>query len=101
MARSFILLPALLAIRATAQTSSPFTDDKSGISFNGYTDATTGFRFGVALPESPTTDFIGQIVAPITEGWAGGSMGQSMTGNLLIVAWPNGDEVMSSFRLAT
>lgn len=104
MARSFIISTALFALRSVAQSSSPFTDDKTGITFNGYTHPTTGYRLGLALPENPTTDFIGQIVAPINStggGWAGFSMGQSMTGNLLVVAWPNGDEVVSSFRLAT
>jgi cellobiose dehydrogenase (acceptor) len=101
MARSILLSYAFLALRVAAQTASPYTDDNSGITFNGYNNA--GFRFGIALPESPTTDFIAQIVAPVnsTGGWGGFSMGSSMAGNLLVVAWPNGDEVVSSFRLAT
>ncbi|UPX20556.1 Cellobiose dehydrogenase (acceptor) [Ascochyta rabiei] len=103
MARSFILSTALFALQAIAQTSSPYTDAKTGIDFRGYTDAKTGYTFGIALPEKPTTDFIAQIQAPITNGggWAGFSMGQSMTGNLLVVAWPNDGEVVSSFRKAT
>lgn len=103
MARSFILSTALFALQAVAQTSSPYTDAKTGIDFSGYTDAKTGYTFGIALPETPTTDFIAQIQAPITNGggWAGFSMGQSMTGNLLVVAWPNEGEVVSSFRKAT
>ncbi|KAJ4321378.1 hypothetical protein N0V94_002915 [Neodidymelliopsis sp. IMI 364377] len=103
MARSFILSTALFALQAVAQTSSPYTDAKTGIDFRGYTDAKTGYTFGIALPENPTTDFIAQIQAPITNGggWAGFSMGQSMTGNLLVVAWPNDGEVVSSFRKAT
>jgi cellobiose dehydrogenase (acceptor) len=104
MVRSFVLSVALLALRAAAQTSSTYTDDKTGISFNGYTDPTTGYRLGLALPENPTTDFIAQIVAPVNltgGGWGGFSMGQTMSGNLLVVAWPNGEEIVSSFRLAT
>lgn len=102
MSRSLFLSSALLALRAVAQTSSPYTDANSGISFNGYQHS-SGYTFGIALPETPTTDFIGQIVAPVgsTGGWASFAMGQSMTGNLLIVAWPNGDEVVTSFREAT
>ncbi|KAF2193911.1 hypothetical protein K469DRAFT_744689 [Zopfia rhizophila CBS 207.26] len=102
MVRSFFLSTILLAFRAVAQTASPYTDDKSGITFTGFQDV-SGFRFGIALPENPTTDFIGQIVCPVnsTGGWAGVSMGSSMTNKLLIVAWPNGDEVVSSFRKAT
>jgi cellobiose dehydrogenase (acceptor) len=103
MARSFILSTALFALQAVAQTSSAYTDPKTGIDFRGYTDAKTGYTFGIALPEKPTTDFIAQIQAPITNGggWAGFSMGQSMTGNLLVVAWPNDGEIVSSFRKAT
>lgn len=102
MARSLMFGSALFALRAAAQTSSPYTDANTGITFNGYQHA-SGYTFGIALPENPTTDFIAQVQAPITNGggWAGFSMGQSMTGNLLVVAWPNDGEVVSSFRLAT
>ncbi|KAF2713498.1 carbohydrate-binding module family 1 protein [Pleomassaria siparia CBS 279.74] len=102
MARSFILYSALLAMKVAAQTSSPYTDAKTGISFNGFKHA-SGYTFGIALPETPTTDFIGQIVAPVgtAGGWAGFTMGQSMSGSLAVVAWPNGDEVVSSFRKAS
>ncbi|PSN75267.1 FAD/NAD(P)-binding domain-containing protein, partial [Corynespora cassiicola Philippines] len=100
MARSFLLSTALLALRATAQSATPYTDDKSGITFNGY-QHTSGFKFGLALPENPTTDFIAQIVGPVTEGWAGFSVGSSMRNNLIVVAWPNEGEVVSSFRKAT
>lgn len=34
-------------------------------------------------------------------GWAGLDLGTTMANRLLIVAWPNGDEIMSSFREAT
>ncbi|KAH7070047.1 choline dehydrogenase [Paraphoma chrysanthemicola] len=102
MSRSLILSSALFALRAVAQTSAPYTDAKTGITFNGYQHA-SGFTFGIALPENPTTDFIAQIQAPITNGggWAGFSLGQSMTGNLLVVAYPNDGEIVSSFRQAT
>lgn len=103
MARSFILASALLALRAAAQTSSPYTDDKTGIKFNGYQDTKSGFKFGIALPENPTTDFIAQIQAPVVNGggWAGFSMGQSMVGNPLVIAWPNQGKVVTSFRQAS
>jgi cellobiose dehydrogenase (acceptor) len=100
MARSFILSSALFVLQATAQSATPYTDAKTGITFNGYQDA-SGYTFGIALPETPSTDFIAQIQSPITEGWAGFSMGQSMVGNLLAVAWPHEGKVVSSFRLAT
>jgi cellobiose dehydrogenase (acceptor) len=100
MARSFILSSALFALRAAAQSATPYTDAKTGITFNGYVGP-SGYTFGIALPETPSKDFIAQVQAPITEGWAGFSMGQSMVGNLLAIAWPNDGKVMSSFRLAT
>ncbi|EUC46489.1 carbohydrate-binding module family 1 protein [Bipolaris oryzae ATCC 44560] len=99
MARSFFLTSALFALRAVAQTSTAFTDEKTGIKFQGIV-GDTGYRLGYAIPETPTTDFIAQIQAPITNGggWAGLSMGQSMTSNVLVVAWPNEGKVLSSFR---
>ena len=98
----FVLSSALLAIRVAAQATSPYTDAKCGISFNGYQHP-SGYTFGFALLETPTTDFIGQVVAPVGSagGWAGFIMGQSMKGNLAVVAWPNGDGIVSSFRKAT
>lgn len=101
MARSFLISSALFALQAVAQSATPYTDAKTGITFNGFKDELRGFTFGIALPENPSTDFIAQIQSPITEGWAGFSMGQSMVGNLLAVAWPSNGEVVSSFRLAT
>ena len=96
MARSFLLTSALFALRAAAQTSTAFTDDKTGIKFQGL-QHDSGFRLGYALPEKPSTDFIAQIQAPISNagGWAGLSMGQSMLGNPLIVAWPNEGKIVS------
>lgn len=101
MTRSILLATALYAIQATAQSATPYTDEKTGITFNGYQDSTSGYKFGIALPKEPTTDFVAQIQAPITEGWAGFSLGQSMVGNPLVVAWPNKDQVVTSLRMAT
>lgn len=75
MARSFLLSTALLALGVSAQTSSKFTDEKTGITFSGLHHS-SGYRLGYALPEKATTDFIVQVQAPITNdgGWAGFSM---------------------------
>lgn len=102
MARSFIVSSALFALHAAAQSAVPYTDANTGITFNGYKHS-SGFTLGIALPENPTTDFIAQIQAPITNdgGWAGFSMGQSMTGNPLVVAWPHEGAIVSSIRQAT
>ncbi|KAH9905464.1 hypothetical protein F4778DRAFT_709125 [Xylariomycetidae sp. FL2044] len=90
------------ALGASAAGQLNYTDSNTGISFSGYYDG-EGFTCGIALPESPSTDVIGQIVAPLTDGagWAGLDFGVSMAEYLLIVAWPNDDQVMLSPRIAT
>ncbi|KAF1997296.1 hypothetical protein P154DRAFT_402702, partial [Amniculicola lignicola CBS 123094] len=100
MSLSFFASAALLALGVTAQSATQYTDDKTGITFNGLQDA-SGFRFGIALPETLGSDLVAQIVGPTTEGWAGASFSASMAAKLLVVAWPNGDEVVASFRQAT
>jgi cellobiose dehydrogenase (acceptor) len=102
MSRSFVVGSALFALHAAAQSATSYTDPNTGISFNGLQHE-SGYTLGYALPSNPTTDFIAQIQAPIANGggWAGMPLGQSMADNLLIVAWPNDGEVLSSFRLAT
>ncbi|KAI0018443.1 GMC oxidoreductase [Xylariomycetidae sp. FL0641] len=105
MARtSFSSLLSLLAVgrlaAAAVKSTVPYTDDKTGITFQGYSDE-DGFRFGIAVPEEVTTDFIGQIQASITEGWAGVSLNQGMIDALLIATYPNGDSVTASLREAS
>lgn len=96
---------ALLAYISTATgAAAPYTDPKTGITFEtNFASDVEGFSFGMVLPETITTDFIGQLVVPLTNGsgWGGVSLGGAMTEHLMFVAWPNGDEVMTSFRLAT
>lgn len=71
-------------------SASKYTDAETNISFLGY-ESTTGFKFGMALPSSPTTDLIVQIVSPLQDGGGWGSIdfGSEMTGYLMIVAWPD------------
>ncbi|KAF2088675.1 hypothetical protein K490DRAFT_23427, partial [Saccharata proteae CBS 121410] len=86
---------------ATASlTSSAYTDSKTGITFQRFVDDDTGYAFGMALPEDAGSDFIGQIVAPSnnSEGWAGISLTSSMMASVLIAAWPNGDDIVSTLR---
>ncbi|KAI4842060.1 FAD/NAD(P)-binding domain-containing protein [Aureobasidium sp. EXF-8845] len=66
-----------------------------------FQDSESGARFGVATPETLGKDFIGQIVAPTTQGWAGLDMSAQMANHILVVAWPNGEEVMASVREAS
>ncbi|PBP21408.1 GMC oxidoreductase [Diplocarpon rosae] len=85
------------AAGAAAQQSSALTDPNTGITFQGKTD-TTGFYFGLAAPTTVGSDFIGQMVVPITAGYGGITLTGTMTGSLLVVAWPNEGKVMASFR---
>ncbi|KAH8672540.1 hypothetical protein BGZ60DRAFT_374213 [Tricladium varicosporioides] len=87
-----------LAAGAFAQSTS-YVDPNTGITFQQSSDATTGFSFGMALPETVGSDFIGQIVMPTNgTGYAGVSLTSSMVGSILVVAWPNDNSVIASFR---
>ncbi|KUJ09933.1 FAD/NAD(P)-binding domain-containing protein [Mollisia scopiformis] len=94
--RPFVSYLALVA-GAYAQ-SSGYTDANTGITFQGYED-TTGFKYGMAVPVTPATDFIGQMVVPSNgSGYGGISLTGEMVGSLLIVAWPNSGSVVASLR---
>src|SRR5262245_20780458 len=102
MAARYILSTLLFAaswVGTQAQTTATYTDAATGITFLRTTQD-GGHAFGIALPEVGGIDFVGQISAPLTEGWAGVSLTSSMTGGLLIVAWPNGDDVVAGLRKA-
>ncbi|KAI0134670.1 cellobiose dehydrogenase [Xylariales sp. AK1849] len=85
-----------------AQTA--YTDPTTGIEFSTWTES-TGYTFGLALPEdgltNNATEYIGLLRC--TAGWCGLSHGESgqMTQALLLVAWPDQDQVVTSFRYAT
>ncbi len=54
----------LLGVRGAAgQPASSYTDPTIGMTFQALQDLSTGFIFGMALPESIGTDFIGQMVS--------------------------------------
>lgn len=85
-----------------AQVAAPYTDSGNGFVFDGITDAVYGVQYGIVLPQADTsTEFIGEIVAPITAKWIGWAFGGAMIGDLLLVAWPNGNEIVASPRYAT
>ena len=92
--------PAMLAQAATPSTITirSYTDVDTGIAFNGH-GAPSGYRFGMMMPQQPTTDFIAQLVSPLTDGagWGDVSLGSSMAGPLLLVAW----QVISSPNIPT
>jgi len=120
---------------AQAQEATAFTDPATGISFQTFSHS-SGFKFGVALPATPSEDLIGYlvsnkdvfqvngnlcrlyrlaqklwvgVVATLERQWleryVGISTAISMLAvnkyQVLIFAWPNGDKVVGSTRLAT
>lgn len=99
--KSLLSLGAVALSSVVKAQSSSYIDPDTKITFQRHTDATSGLSFGLALPETPAGDFIGQISAPITEGYAAVGLGSTMKGKLLICAWPNGDSVVASLREAT
>jgi hypothetical protein len=95
------ILTGSLATLAAAQTPAPYTDAKSGITFNTLQHS-SGMFFGLALPAnaSGNTDFIATIGGK-GAGYSGVSLGGGMLNKLLFIAWPNQQKVVSSFRKAT
>jgi cellobiose dehydrogenase (acceptor) len=107
----FFSLLALLGVTTSTVSAQAYTDAKTGIKFwqSDESDEAgpNGFSFGVALPAASQTqyqdEYIGHLTTGLTSGagWGGLSHGPGMTGNLLVVFWPNGNQVVSSFRYAT
>lgn len=66
----------------------------------GYTEPAHGVTFGMIFPpvESNADEYLGEIVAPIATKWAGFSPGGQMINNILLVAWPNGNDLVTSVR---
>nr|AAC32197.1 cellobiose dehydrogenase [Trametes cinnabarina] len=94
------LLP--LASSVYAQVAAPYVDSGNGFVFDGITDPVYHVSYGIVLPQATTSsEFIGEIVAPLDAKWIGLALGGAMIGDLLIVAWPNGNEIVSSTRYAT
>ncbi|KAJ9132135.1 Carbohydrate-binding module family 1 protein [Coniochaeta hoffmannii] len=102
-----------------AQTVSNYTDKATGIQFGTWgflpnasdpdsIPASAAFTFGMALPgdalDKDASEYIGILrcskVSATATGWCGISHGQSgqMTQALLLVAWPYGNQIMTSFR---
>ncbi|EKD14751.1 choline dehydrogenase [Drepanopeziza brunnea f. sp. 'multigermtubi' MB_m1] len=59
------------------------------------------YTFGIAMPATASSDFIGRISSQGNAGWAGISLGGPMRGSLMVVARPNEGAVIGSLRLAT
>ena len=93
------LFSSVLALSSTSLASTVIVEPKTNITFSTYTDANSGYTFGIALPTTPSTDFIGYITGKGV-GWSGVSLGGGMTNKLLIVAWPTKATtgILASFR---
>jgi cellobiose dehydrogenase (acceptor) len=92
---------SLTARAALAQSAALYTDE--GITFIGSTDVSYSVTTGYAFPPvdgTATDEFIGEIVSPVEIQWVGVSPGGGMLDQLLLVAWPNGEEIVSSARYA-
>lgn len=60
---SLACLTLNIASLANAQAAQTYLDPVSGITFQRLTTTYAGFSFGVALPEVPSDEFIGQLVS--------------------------------------
>ncbi|KAK1231893.1 substrate-specific activator of APC-dependent proteolysis [Marasmius sp. AFHP31] len=86
-----------------AQQATKYVDPDNGITFWGLTDPVHKATYGYAFPPASqgSTEFIGEIVAPIDLKWVGVSPGGGMINNLLLVAWVNNGKIMATNRKAT
>lgn len=72
----------------------------------GESQTTGGLQWGFALPGAPTgtnDEYIGYLVGSLRtgrKGWSGISHGGGMPNSLLMVAWPDGDNVKTKFVYA-
>ncbi|KAJ3557036.1 hypothetical protein NM688_g1692 [Phlebia brevispora] len=91
---------------ALSQSASTFVDPVNGYQFTGLTDPVHDVTYGFTFPPLPasgsdSTEFIGEIVAPIDSQWIGLALGGDMIQDLLLVAWPNDGDIVFSTRWAT
>jgi cellobiose dehydrogenase (acceptor) len=70
MRLSLLSLLAAAGIAQAAEETAAFTDPATGINFQTYSHS-SGFKFGVALPATPSDDFIGYLVS---NSWYGRSI---------------------------
>ncbi|KAM5347789.1 hypothetical protein ACJ41O_007613 [Fusarium nematophilum] len=97
---------AALGLAATTAAqglrTTPYTDPNTGIDFQRYVAAGKDYSFGLAIPETLGSDFIGQMVIPTSnsEGWGSVSLRGGMLRGLLLVAWADGDDIVTTFREA-
>ncbi|KAF4974169.1 hypothetical protein FZEAL_8899, partial [Fusarium zealandicum] len=88
------------SVAAQGLRAESYSDPNTGIDFQRYQKGS--YSFGITVPETMGSDFIGQMVIPTTdgEGWGAVSLKGGMLNGLLFVAWADGDEVITTFRVA-
>jgi hypothetical protein len=97
-----VFAPVLAGVSLAQISPKQYVDDATGINFLGFADG-TGYQFGMALPQNQSADAILQIISPLNNGggWGGINFGETMLGKLMVVTWPNDQQVMLSPRIAT
>jgi len=87
---------------ALAQSNAEYCDATTNICYSGYTDPDLDITVGFVLPPNdttePQTEYIVQMVAPVSYGYTGISMSGTMVNGLLFVMWPNDGEIVFSTR---
>ncbi|KAK1147204.1 hypothetical protein N8T08_001943 [Aspergillus melleus] len=107
------LVNVLQTCLAQSTNAEVFTDSETGITFDTWTvpKSTTagGLTFGLALPstalDEDANEFLGYLSCASGDeeatGWCGVSIGGSMNSNLLLMAYPYEDSVLTSLRFST
>ncbi|KAL4944374.1 hypothetical protein BDV06DRAFT_233379 [Aspergillus oleicola] len=104
----------LTPVLGQAGDTTVYTDPDTGIVFDTWSveasSSAAGFTFGVALPEdaltTDATEFIGYLKCASSSstsmtGWCGLSFGGSMNSDLLLVAYAQDDQILTSFRFSS
>ncbi|KAI0647339.1 hypothetical protein C8Q79DRAFT_1009446 [Trametes meyenii] len=87
----------------SAQVASSYKDAASGITFQGISDPDLEMTIGIVLPPDATpasTEYLVNMVAPVSFGWSGISMGGQMSNSLLFTMWPDNSKIMLGPRWA-
>ncbi|KAI0684656.1 cellobiose dehydrogenase [Cytidiella melzeri] len=106
MLRSTLLAVLPFIGTVLCQSATNYIDPVNGFQFTGITDAETEVTYGFTFPPLVTsgdqsTEFIGEVVAPVEAQWIGIALGGAMLEDLLLVAWPNAGAIVSSTRMAS
>jgi hypothetical protein len=103
----FALLGLAVAVPVDTDTeqasAAKYCDAATTLCYNEYVSASK-INYRIAIPQAATAapyDIALQIVAPKATGWAGLSWGGGMTNAPITMAWPNGNNVTVSTRVAT